>query len=322
MQKSYDKGMNLRQLQTFVTIADSGGVGRAATRLNLTQPTASRQIHALESDLGVQLFDRIGRRFHLTSEGEDLLRRSRRLLADADALGERANALKAGQTGVLRVGATPQAIESQLVDFLAQYRRHHPGVEVHLVEDTGARMPGRLERADVHLAIMPEGDGRFRSRLLSPNYLLAILPKARRLRRRALLDIGELADEPLLLPSRGFASREWFYAACQVAHIKPRVLFESATPHTLIALAATGYGVAVLPTGVLIPRERVYAVPLGCRGAPIGRWRIIAWNQQRFLPLYAEWFVDEVVAHSRRHHPNGGIIRRAPPLPRPKEPAR
>ena len=74
--------MNLRHLHTFVAIVESGGVARAAGRLNLTQPTASRQIHALEIELGVRLFDRIGRRVQLTSEGEDLLRRSRRVLAE------------------------------------------------------------------------------------------------------------------------------------------------------------------------------------------------------------------------------------------------
>jgi DNA-binding transcriptional LysR family regulator len=79
--------MNLRHLRTFVAIADAGGVRRAATRINLSQPATSRQIHALEAELGVRLFDRIGRRVQLTSEGEDLLQRSRRLLSDAEAIG-------------------------------------------------------------------------------------------------------------------------------------------------------------------------------------------------------------------------------------------
>jgi LysR family transcriptional regulator, cyn operon transcriptional activator len=155
IQNMYHANMNLRDLRTFVAVADAGGVRRAAARLNVTQPTASRQIHALEAELGVPLFDRLGRRVRLTSEGDDLLRRVRRLLADAESVGERARALKSGQTGILWVGATPQAIESPLVDFLALYRRRHPGVEVHLVEDGGSRLASRLDRGDVHLAIMP-----------------------------------------------------------------------------------------------------------------------------------------------------------------------
>src|SRR5215470_14565584 len=130
MQKRYHSRMNLRHLRAFAMIVDAGGFARAANRLNLSQPALSRQIHALESDLGVPLFDRIGRRVQLTSEGEDLLRRSPRLL-------------KAGETGILRVGATPQVIENLLADFVTRYRRRHPGVEVHLVEDGGVRLQGR-----------------------------------------------------------------------------------------------------------------------------------------------------------------------------------
>ncbi len=76
--------MNLRHLRTFVGIADAGGISRARAGLNLSQPAASRQILALEAELGVRLFDRIGRRIRLSSEGEDLLRQCRRLLMDAE----------------------------------------------------------------------------------------------------------------------------------------------------------------------------------------------------------------------------------------------
>jgi DNA-binding transcriptional LysR family regulator len=104
----------------------------------------------------------------LTSQGEDLLLRSRRLLAEAESLGERARELKSGETEILRVAATPQVIENVLADFLIRYRRRHPGVEVHLVEDGGARLIGRLERGEVHLTITPAGTTRFDGRLLYP----------------------------------------------------------------------------------------------------------------------------------------------------------
>src|SRR5262249_43627805 len=128
------QGWTLRHLRAFVTIVDAGGFGRAGGRLNISQPALSRQIRALEIALDVQLFDRIGRRVQLTSEGEDLLQRARRLLTEVESLGERARALKSGQTGVLRLGASPQVIETLLADFLPRYRRRHPGVEVRLVE--------------------------------------------------------------------------------------------------------------------------------------------------------------------------------------------
>lgn len=310
--------MNLRHLRTFVAVADAGGLRRAAGRVNLSQPAISRQLHALEAELGVRLFDLIRRRVQLTSAGEDLLQRSRRLLIDAEAIGERARALKSGQTGVLRVGAMPQLIESMMVPFLKQYRRRHPGVEIRLTEDGGLRLPMRLERGDVHFATIPEADERFDSRLLFPIYVLAVMAPGHRLRRRAVLDVVDVAGDPLLLLTRAFASREWFYSACQAARIRPNITFESAAPQTLISLAAAGDGIALVPQGVLISHARVHAVPLVYRGVPIGRWQTIAWNPQRFLAPYEHHFVGELVTYARANYPNRDLTRRAPPMQRPK----
>jgi DNA-binding transcriptional LysR family regulator len=314
--------MNLRHLRTFLAIADAGGVRRAATRINLSQPATSRQIHALEAELGVQLFDRIGRRVQLTSAGEDLLQRSRRLLRDAEAISERARALKSGHTGVLRVGATPQLIESMMVGFLARHRRRHPGVEVQLIEDGGIRLPMRLERGDVHLAIMPEGNGRFERRLLYPIYVLAVMARSHPLKRRTMLDVLDLEGEPLLLLTRAFGAREWFSVACQAAHIRPDIAFESAAPQTVIALAAGGHGIAVVPQGALIAHANIHAAPLVYRGVPLGRWQTVAWDPQRFLAPFAQRFIEELLAYSPRNYPNRDITRRAPPMPPPREPPR
>ena len=320
MQKCYMRiAMNLRHLHAFAAIVDVGGLAKAATRLHLSQPALSRQIQALEAELGVALFDRVGRRVQLTSQGEDLLLRSRRLLAEADALGERARELKSGETGILRIAATPQVIENLLADFLIPYRRRHPGVEVHLVEDGGVRLIGRLERGEVHLGITPAGMTRFEGRLLYPIHVLAALPSAHRLARRALLEIADLEDEPLLLPQRGFGSREWFDIACDIAHIRPRVLLESAAPHTLVALAATDYAIAILPSNVRVPPDSVRAIPLVHHGASIGRWTHVAWDPQRFLAPYAGHFVTELVARCQRDFPGRALIKRAPPLPQPRK---
>jgi LysR family cyn operon transcriptional activator len=312
--------MKLANLRTFVAIADSGGFARAAARLGITQSATSRQIDALESELGLLLFDRVGRRIRLTSEGEDLLARSRRLLGDVDALGERARVLKGGQTGTLRISATPQVIESLLAPFLMRFLHHHPGVEVRFLEAGATRQQGQLARGEVHLAIMASGAEPVQSRLLYPIHVVAVIPGNHRLRRRAVLDITELADEQLLLPNHEFGARAWFDGACNVAGISPRVLLESRAPHTLTALAAVGYGIAVLPSNVHIPKSDIRVVPLLHRGVPVGRWSVIAWNPQRFLAPYAEQFIKEFVARVRGAYPGRDLIRRAPRLPHPKGP--
>jgi hypothetical protein len=114
-----------------------------------------------------------------------------------------------------------------------------------------------------------------------------------------VLEFAEIADEPLLILGRRFGSRAWFDAACQVARVHPAVLLESGVPQTLIQLAATSYGVAVVPSTVSLPEDGISAVPLVYRGASLGRWLTIAWDPLRFLAPYATQFVDELVASAR-----------------------
>ena len=292
--------MNLRYLRTFVLVADAGGITHASSRLHLSAPAASRQMLALEEELGVKLFDRIGRRLQLTPQGKDLLDRSRQLLDEAQSLVERARVLKAGHTGLLRVGAPPQVIEAQFAPFAAKYRRKHPGVEIHLVEDASGSLPGRLERGDVDVVEMAAGDERFRSRLLFPIHAMVAMPASHRLACRPKIDIADLADESLAFPRHEFPMRRWVENAFEAAGIRPKLLLEGATPHTLVAVAAAGYAVSIVQSNVPIQYKGVRTVPLVARGASIGTWAVIAWHRRRYLPPYARQFIDEFVAYAPR----------------------
>ena len=313
----YRWDMNIRQLRAFAMIVDAGGFAKAAARLHVSQPALSRQILTLEDELAVPIFDRQGHRVHLTSQGEELLRHCRRVLIEVDALRERARAVRKGQSGVLRVGATPQVIEVLLGEFMQGFRERHPTIEIHLFEQGGARLPASLERGDVHLAILPAADDRFRGKLLYPMYILAVLPRGHRLARKRLIEVTELDDEPLLMLDSSFASHGWFKAACSLAHVSPRVLLESASPQTAIALTQSGHGISIVPSPIRIASPGVRAVPVVHREAAIGRWAMAAWNPRRYLPPYAEQFVDELLPRVQKTFPGSAYVKNAPRLLKP-----
>lgn len=241
-------------------------------------------------------------------------------MQEADSLRDRADALKSGVTGTLRVGASPQNIETVLATFVARFRRRHPGIEVHFVEDGGARVNSRLEHSDVQLVLTTVTNDMFSARLLYPGYVLAVVAPSHPLSRRSSIEVSDLADVPLLLLQRSFASRGWFDGACHNAEISPPMLLESGAPATLIALAANGDGAAIVPSNVSIPRHGVKAIPVTYRRVPIGRWMLIAWDRRRFLPPFAIHFVDELVANTRRDYPGRDLVERVPALRRPKVP--
>src|SRR5690348_13862255 len=143
--------MDLRHARTFVAVAELGSVSKAALRLRIAQPALSRQIIDLEHDLGLRLFDRVGRRLLLTGEGDQLLAGCRVLLNFAGALTEQAQLLRHGDTGVLRIAGSPQHIESVLSQFLHRYAERYPKVQVKISEGTGSEILTMLDRKSTRL---------------------------------------------------------------------------------------------------------------------------------------------------------------------------
>ena len=134
------------------------------------------------------------------------------------------------------------------------------------------------------MAYVPIGDERFSGRLLYPIHVIAVLPDSHPLGRGRSLEIAKLANEPLLLLHRSFASRQWFDAACQTANISPNVLLESGAPNAVLALAAAGYGIGILPSMLRYPPQRGARGCRSCnRQASIGKWTRLAWDPERFL---------------------------------------
>lgn len=304
--------MDLRHLRYFVGVAEAESFSRAATRLHVTQPALSRQIRDLEGELGVRLFDRSGRQVRLTPEGEDLLRRSRDALVVVEALRDRAHSLGGGRVGILRVGGTPQILESVLSTFLTRYGRAHPDIEVQLVESGALRILRLVEEGEIQIGIavhpVPEP---LHWRTLFPARILAVIPPSSRLARRRTVGLADLVTEPLLLLQSTFATRQILDSAFQVARLHPYIALESSDPHCLLTLADAGHGVAVVPSTLLLPRG-LRVAPIVDEKVSLGFWTVVCWDSRRFLPPYGERFATELVEHTRRGYPGKQFDRIAP----------
>jgi len=208
--------MDLRRLRTFVAVAELGTVSEAALHLPISQSALSRQISDLEQELRVRLFDRVGRRLVLTAIGEELLGDCRSVLGQVRSLGERAELLRRGDSGVLKVAASPQMIESVLSTFLPRYAVRFPNVQVRLTEAAlGPAQVALLERGEVHLGIRHDQgvDPRLASLPLQPDEVLAACAPSLHFGAAETIDIRSLASYPLLLLESGYSVRVQFNAA-------------------------------------------------------------------------------------------------------------
>ncbi|KRQ13033.1 MULTISPECIES: LysR family transcriptional regulator [Bradyrhizobium] len=308
--------MNLQQALTFLTVAELGTVSKAALRLRVAQPALSRQIIGLERELGLQLFDRVGRRLLLTGEGEQLIAGCRLLLNSVNSLKEQAQLLRQGDTGVLRIAGSPQHIESVLSDFLHRYAERYPRVEIRIREGTGSEILAMLERGEVHLGqnllhAVRLNEQHFGSLPLGSVQLLAACHPSMPLGPRCTIEIADLAELPLLLLDSGFGFRRAFDAASRMAGLKPKITFESRSPHTLLALAEAGHGVAIVPSQLQCWRYELRIVGLTHRRRVLQEPLTISWDKRRPLPRFATDYCAMLAAHMRETFP----------ITRPTEPA-
>lgn len=316
--------MNLRQALAFVTVAELGTVSRAAVRLRVAQPALSRQIIGLEQELGLRLFDRVGRRLVLTGDGEQLTAGCRLLLNSASALKEQAQLLRQGDSGVLKVAGSPQHIESVLSQFLHRYAQRYPRVEVKITEGTGSEILARLEAGEIHLGqnllhAVKLDERHFGSLPLGAVELLAVCHPSTPLGPHRSIEVADLAKFPLLLLDGGFGFRRAFDAASRMAGLKPTIRFESRNPHTLLALAEAGHGVAIVPSQLQCRRYAVRVVGLTHRRRVLQEPLTISWDKRRSLPRFATDYCAMLAAYMRRTFP---ITRPTKPVVESKRAAR
>jgi len=300
--------MNLRQALTFLTVAELGTVSKASLRLRVAQPALSRQIIGLEQELGLRLFDRVGRRLLLTGEGEQLIAGCRLLLNSANSLKEQAQLLRHGDTGVLKIAGSPQHIESVLSQFLHRYAQRYPRVEINIREGTGSEILTMLERGEIHLGqnllhAVTLNEQHFGSLPLGSVQLLAVCHPSTPLGPRRTMEIADLAGLPLLLMDGGFGFRRAFDAASRMAGLKPTIMFESRNPHTLLALAEAGHGIAIVPSQLQCGRYKLRVAGLTLGRRVLQEALTISWDKRRPLPRFATDYCTMLAAHMRETFP-------------------
>jgi len=177
-------------------------------------------------------------------------------------------------------------------------------VEIRLFEGGGDRLTRGVEHGEFHIGIPAlKRVEPLQSVLLYPLRVLAVMSRRHPLASRRALAVSELKDETLLILGPEFQTRQLFEAACAAARAEPRVLLESRSPQSVIALAAAGHGVAIVPSVVPLNRAGIAVAGLVRGTQPLGGWVRAVWDPRRYLPPHGESFLRILVAYTRRSYP-------------------
>ena len=259
--------MNLEQLGSFVEVARLGNFTRAAERLHLAQPSLSRQIAALERDLGAELFLRTRTGSSLTAAGESLLPLARRMLADAESVRRELAEMAGLQRGRVRLGATPTLCISLVAEVLSAFHSAHPGIELHLSEHGSRRLLDELASGELDLALITTSDASATERLTVTPLLveeLVVISSAAEppVTTRDRIDLRAVAGLPQIVFGSSYDLRGETDAAFRSANLVPEVALEGAQMDAVLRFVERGLGVAIVPAMVLIDRPGLRSVRL------------------------------------------------------------
>ncbi|MFW8610082.1 LysR family transcriptional regulator [Rhizobium beringeri] len=277
--------MELEQLRCFVAVAEELHFGRAAQKMGLLPASLGRHVRLLEESLGTRLMFRTTRSVSLTEDGAALLEEVRPLLHRLQALAEEFRSRKNQQATVLRIGAIDSAAAGLIPPLLHDFREQCPGIVTQLVEDKSSRLIPKLIAGRLDIVFIRPRDGLSRNLAvctLTHETPVIALPVTHPLATRERISVGELRDEPLIVPER--RSRPHSYDLTmklfEDVGLHPRIAQIADEKQTIINLVAAGIGSAIVPR---------WAAKLAVSGVIFVPLLTIDGVSLRKLPLAAAW---------------------------------
>jgi len=287
--------MEVRQLNYFIKAAELLHFTDAAAASFVTQSTLSQQIKQLEEELGMLLFDRIGKQVHLTEAGNLFLLHARQIILDIkkskQAIFELANMV----TGELKIGVT-YAFSSLLLPALMPFSEKYPGIMIHVEYGTAGELENKLRMADLDFILafheQSDSDGLEMQPLFSSRIMMVVAKKnpLAKLNKISLKELGKLE---LILPSNGFSSRDLLNEIFRKNRISPRIKVEMNDVHSLLSMVESGSWATIINEKAISTWDSLIAVPIS--GKELYKQAFILWQQGAYRKKSAILFIDELM---------------------------
>lgn len=293
-----------RQLRVFAEVVRLGSMARAAEALHLTPPAVSMQVKELESQVGLPLFDRVGRQVSLTTAGEYFVVHARRLLAalkEADDQMQRFRKAERGQLAIGIVGTAKYFVPA----LLARFHAEHPGVEVRLeLAVNREELVERLRRAEVDLCIMgrPPKDLDARAEVFATHPLVVVAPAGHPLLDAPQAPASALARYPFIVREPGSGTRAAMEAFFAEHRIQPQVAMQLPSTETIKQAVIAGMGLGFMSLHTIWLELEAGLLHLAhIEGTPVLRtWNLVR-LPSRVLSPAAETFRYLILEHAQNH---------------------
>ena len=284
--------MDLQQLRYFQVVAQLEHMRQAADELAGAQPVLSKAITRLEKELGVPLFNRVGRQLQLNQFGRAYLQRVEQIFNQLEAAQREINDLAGPESGQVGLAALHTIGAQLLPELISVYRQQHPNVTFRLFQNGSRTMLSQLARSDVDLCItshLPEQQGLGWLELMTEEIFLAV-PSQHRLASRSRIRLTEVASEAFVSLKLGYNLREQTDQLCRQVGFEPKVAFEGDELTVVRGLVAKGLGVGFIPALAWRCIDDFVPVKLRIIEPQCQRTIGVAWREAHYLSAAARLF--------------------------------
>ncbi|SHM06520.1 transcriptional regulator, LysR family [Bradyrhizobium lablabi] len=280
---------DLSQLRCFVTVAEELHFGRAAARLNMTQPPLSRQIQVLEHIVEAPLLERTSRSVRLTPAGRSFLPEAKRILRLAESASQVARRIATGKAGSIKIGFTAATAYGFMPELVAACRTRLPEVDLSLKEMVSGDQLEALASGQIDVGLLrpPVARSEFASIRVVAEPLLAAVPEAHPLAAVEIVAPKDLDGQPFVMysPYESRYFHDLLVTQFTRADILPRYVQHLSQIHSILAMVRAGLGLAVVPEAAASLNFRgVTLRPLRLR-APALVELFLVWRREHENPL-------------------------------------
>lgn len=285
--------MDNRQIESFVAIVETGSFSQAAEELYISQSSLSKQIIALEKELGVKLFDRSKRKIALTDAGKILHKHALNLRKNYQSLQADLNEYKKA-TPALKIAAIPVTAPYGITSLVADFTKAYPQINFTLEERQASTVIPSLSQHKYDLAFVRDyhiDSDALTSFPIMTDTLMVIVSCDHPLAKRKSVSLKELSDENFIMFNKGTLIHELSVNACASAGFEPRIFYTASRSASIIGMVSSNSGVALMMEKVLnyYHRSDVVAIPLE---QAFESTIIIAYPKDKKLSKSAKIFLD------------------------------
>ncbi|MBH0333624.1 LysR family transcriptional regulator [Brevibacillus brevis] len=290
--------MDIKHLHYFVTVCDQLSYSKAAQKLHISQPSLSNAIKNLEQEVGSPLLERNTRKMELTDAGKILYQKSLLLLSQMNMLKKEMEEVKLTGSGDLIIGII-ESVKHWIPKVIRGYQGRFPSINIKLIEVlSGKAVKESLRKYHTHLLITNQfiDEDDIESFPLYDERLMLVLHKDHTLAEKESVRLKDLANEPFIISTEGFQTREDILTAFSFEQVNPQIKFEIERFETALTLVRENLGVTIIPENYLSGSTDASLVRKTIDSPALERTVYLAYLKNRYLAPAMQAFLEEVRA--------------------------